>query len=262
MINIRCSVLLAVSPIVFLLIVSFPYYSNAERIEQSTASESFTGYLFKELPRNLMSGARKGVSPLNIALVGLSLQSALVLDRSGADRSVQDEIRGTFGGYEDIGTYGGAWYTLSGIVLSSYIVARLKDDPKMIEASKALIEGQILAQLATGALKLSVRRERPDGSNKLSFPSGHASATFALASTLQTFYGSLVGVPAYAFASYVAISRLSDNRHFLSDVLVGAALGVAAGRGAALAHNRQKSPVTLLPYSNGDGGGLALMVTW
>ncbi|MEM4658498.1 MAG: phosphatase PAP2 family protein [Candidatus Methanosuratincola sp.] len=245
-----------------LLLMSFPYCPCAEGIEQNVSGESFTGYLFKELPRNVISGVANSASPINIAILGLSLQGALVLDRSGADRSVQDDLRGTFGGYEDVGTYGGAWYTLTGIVLSSYVVARLRDDPKMIEASKALIEGQILTQIATGTLKLSVRRERPDGSSPLSFPSGHASATFALASTLQTFYGGRVGIPAYAFASYVALSRLSENKHFLSDVLVGAALGSVVGRGVALAHKRQISPFTLLPYSGGEGGGLALVVTW
>ena len=54
------------------------------------------------------------------------------------------------------------------------------------------------------ALKYTVRRERPDGSNNKSFPSGHAASAFATATVLQRHYGWKVGAPAYALGSYVA----------------------------------------------------------
>jgi hypothetical protein len=77
---------------------------------------------------------------------------------------------------------------------------------------------------------VAVRRDRPiqlDGqqSKTYSFPSGHAAITFAAATVLQQHLGYCAAIPTYAIASYVAMSRLHDNRHYASDVVFGAALG-------------------------------------
>ncbi|GAA4898716.1 phosphatase PAP2 family protein [Ferrimonas pelagia] len=77
------------------------------------------------------------------------------------------------------------------------------------------------------ALKSSVDAERPDGSSNDSFPSGHATNTFAAASYLQQRYGWEYGVPAYALASWTAVSRVNTDHHRWGDVLAGAALGMA-----------------------------------
>ncbi len=118
----------------------------------------------------------------------------------------------------------------------------------------------------TSAVKLSVGRERPDGSGSRfssSFPSGHVSGSFAFASVFDVMYGYKVGIPLYAFASFVGLSRLSDNKHFLSDVLFGAALGSAIGRGVAKIHkNEKKGNFTVMPYSDGRSMGIAFALTW
>src|SRR5204863_8907608 len=89
--------------------------------------------------------------------------------------------------------------------------------------------GQIVSQVLTQSLKYSVNRDRPDG-DKYSFPSGHASTTFATASILHQHFGWKVGIPSYTIASYVAMSRLPSNRHYLSDVIFGSAIGIVVGR--------------------------------
>jgi membrane-associated phospholipid phosphatase len=61
-------------------------------------------------------------------------------------------------------------------------------------------------------------------------PSGHATVTFAAATVLQQHLGYRAGIPTYLIASYVALSRLHDNRHFASDVAMGAATGIIIGR--------------------------------
>ena len=63
-----------------------------------------------------------------------------------------------------------------------------------------------------------------------SFPSGHSAVTFAAATVLQQHLGWKAAVPTYLVASYVAMSRLHDNRHFASDVVAGAAEGIIIGR--------------------------------
>jgi len=71
-----------------------------------------------------------------------------------------------------------------------------------------MLSAQIVAQVLTQAIKISTRRERPDLSNKHSFPSGHASATFATATVLQRHLGWKAAVPTYSIATYVAMSRM------------------------------------------------------
>lgn len=85
----------------------------------------------------------------------------------------------------------------------------------------------------TAAMKGVFRRERPDGSNKSSFPSGHASNAFTLAAVAERHYGWKVGVPAYTVAGLIGISRLQQNKHYPTDVVAGATLGYIVGRTVA-----------------------------
>ena len=82
----------------------------------------------------------------------------------------------------------------------------------------------------TTLLKEVVHRERPNGEDDLSFPSGHASNAFALAVVAERHYGWKAGLPAYTLASAIAVSRLQRNKHYLSDVMAGATLGYIVGR--------------------------------
>lgn len=81
---------------------------------------------------------------------------------------------------------------------------------------------------ATEALKFIVGRERPDGSDHRSFPSGHTSTAFQAASFIQIRYGWAGGIPALAGATFVGYSRVRAHRHYVSDVVAGAVLGTAS----------------------------------
>jgi hypothetical protein len=92
-----------------------------------------------------------------------------------------------------------------------------------------LLRAQISATSWTYSTKYIVGRTRPNGEPR-SFPSGHASSTFATAMVLQEHYGWMVGVPAFAAAIYTAASRITAGKHWASDVVVGGAVGVASAR--------------------------------
>lgn len=102
-----------------------------------------------------------------------------------------------------------------------------------------------------------MQRTRPDGT-QYSFPSGHAATTFATATVLQRHLGWKAGVPAYAFATYVAASRVQVKRHYLSDVTMGAAIGIIAGRSVTL--GRGDARFALSPSAVPGGGGVNF--TW
>lgn len=96
------------------------------------------------------------------------------------------------------------------------------DDP---EGRERLLVSYALTMGATYSLKSATGVERPDGSDRLGFPSAHTASAFSGASFLQRRYGWDVGLPAYLGASYVGWSRVNAERSQVGDVLAGALLG-------------------------------------
>ena len=117
-----------------------------------------------------------------------------------------------------------------GGALATYGAGKLWSKPGIEDLGRDLVRAQIVTQSFTFAIKRAVGRERPDGSSHRSFPSGHASTSFATATVFQRHYGWKAGIPAYAVAGFIATSRLNESRHYLSDVVFGAALGIMVGR--------------------------------
>lgn len=97
--------------------------------------------------------------------------------------------------------------------------------------------------------KYTIGKERPDGSDNLSFPSGHTSSAFSGASFLARRYGWDVGLPAYLAASFTGYSRVHANRHDEWDVLAGAALAI--GINHWLVSPQANSTVSVLPTDQG-----------
>lgn len=81
------------------------------------------------------------------------------------------------------------------------------------------------------SLKYSTKVERPDGSDRFSFPSGHTATAFMTATMLAKEYGfrsPWVGIGAYTVASATGLMRMANNKHWLSDVLTGAGIGIVS----------------------------------
>ena len=85
--------------------------------------------------------------------------------------------------------------------------------------------------MSTYAIKSLSQRQRPDGSNNYSFPSGHTSNSFLAAELINQIEGMPLSVPFYLLSINTALSRINDKKHFLSDVVFGAAIGISIGKG-------------------------------
>jgi membrane-associated phospholipid phosphatase len=88
-------------------------------------------------------------------------------------------------------------------------------------------------------LKKITREPRPDASSFDSFPSGHTAEAFMAATFLHKEYGKdhpWLSVAAYTTATGVGVLRVMNNRHWVSDVLVGAGIGVFSTNLAYLTH--------------------------
>ena len=145
--------------------------------------------------------------------------------------------------------------TLLGSASAVYAVGRIKDQPKVSHLGMDLIESLAMAEALTQTLKYTTRRERPDHSSKNSFPSGHAADTFAFATALERHLNWKYSILAYGFSSYVALSRLPANRHWLSDAVFGSAVGIIAGRTVTSHESERPFPVAVMAVH----GGMAIM---
>jgi membrane-associated phospholipid phosphatase len=99
---------------------------------------------------------------------------------------------------------------------------------KDYEGLKEYACATIFTGITTMAIKYTARRKRPDGSDNYSFPSGHSSFSFNGATFLYRRYGITWGIPAYAVASFVGFSRVAKQKHYITDVIFGAGIGIAS----------------------------------
>ncbi len=111
----------------------------------------------------------------------------------------------------------------------------LKDMTLIYIASNAIMFGTV------EGLKLITKRSRPDSSDNESFPSAHTSFVFLAADMLHFEYGSKsvwISIAGYTTAAAVGFMRILNNKHWASDVLVGAGIGIFSNRISYLLFNK------------------------
>lgn len=194
----------------------------------------------------------------NLVVAGLGGGAALAVhpwdqDTNAHLRSHYDLVNDI---YAPAKYYGGTPIQIA-LSVGTYAYGRIFDEPKVSHLGMDLLRAQIIAESIVEPLKFAVGRERPDGSNNQSFPSGHAAATFAGATIIERHLGWKYAWAGYAIAAYVASSRLHDNVHYLSDVVFGSAVGVISGRTVT---QHGASYWTFVPATTPDGGMVILMM--
>jgi membrane-associated phospholipid phosphatase len=150
--------------------------------------------------------------------------------------------------YTDIGRVLGDGWIQGSAALTTYGVGLAIRDRATIHVGSDLIRAQALNAVITRVFKLTAQRKRPGGSSD-SLPSGHSSATFATASVLGGHFGWRAALPAYAAAGFVGWTRVRDRAHWLSDVVVGAAVGTIVGRTVTNGHRERTW--ALVPSASG-----------
>ncbi|MEH6305937.1 phosphatase PAP2 family protein [Olivibacter sp. CPCC 100613] len=108
-----------------------------------------------------------------------------------------------------------------------------------INRSAILLKGELMMSALVFTAKSSFHNLRPDGSTYNSFPSGHTAQAFAAATFLTEEYGSTykwMPYVAYGAASCVGGLRMANNRHYISDVLLGAGIGILTMKVAYWTH--------------------------
>jgi membrane-associated phospholipid phosphatase len=220
--------------------------------EQTKPTRSFFPALFHNLGDDIKHMPRRNslywlAAGTGVALAVHPYDEDLVRRMDNADTAEK---------YFKVGKVVGSLPFLLGTSTVTYLVGRHKGSGRVQHLGMDLIEATLLSEGLTQIIKYSVRRERPirdDGTRApgFAFPSGHSAGTFAAATVLQQHLGWKWAVPTYSIATYVAVSRMVDQRHFASDVAFGAAEGIIVGRSVTWhGRNYYASPM-LLPKGAG-----------
>ncbi len=149
-------------------------------------------------------------------------------------------------------------FTLPPLALC-YVVGRTTHDDRLSRVGAMGVESFVLAGAISSTVKFVAHRHRPSsgdgpwvwdgpsssGSDQ-SFPSGHTTSAFSVATVIAGEYHEKgwVAPVAYGLATLTGLARIHDDAHWASDVFAGAAVGYLSGR-AVLHWNAQKGPWTI-----------------
>jgi membrane-associated phospholipid phosphatase len=197
------------------------------------------------------------------------------------DADIRDKLQGakssSLDKAADVGDILGNPFLHIGLAAALYSGAIIADSPKYKELGEMLGESVILADATTLVLKQAIGRARPFvAGDKSSFrpfqfkndydsmPSMHTSSSFAMASVLSATSESILAkLTYYAAATFVGFSRMYKDKHWASDIVLGAAIGELCGRVVTRYHvELGKSRLTLAPMATQDGVSLALLGRW
>ena len=187
-------------------------------------------------PRESVHVVRWWEAAIAAGAVGLVSISDLRVDHWVQDQrsAHSDDIARAF-------KWGGSPEVAFGVPAAMFVTGLATRSPKLQRGAGRVLGSVVLAGVTTGALKFTVGRFRPDEatsqyifrpfSNHDAFPSGHATLAFSLATSLsEEIRRPWATALLYAGATGTAWSRLNDHKHWLSDVLAGATIGITSGK--------------------------------
>ncbi len=208
----------------------------------------------KELPACIWDDTKATFTdPWTLVAMGAAGAAGIAINASGADDKVESHFtrhRPQLSKFGDMaGDIGGNPGLHFGVAGAMYFTSLAAGDTKTYETSKALINALSINGLTTLALKGIVRTGSPND-DPFGWSSGHTSSTFCLATVMHEAYGPLVGVPLFAFASFVGYERIDARNHDFSDVISGAIIGIAIGHAVMQNHQPKILGFEVIPWAD------------
>jgi len=148
--------------------------------------------------------------------------------------------------------YGNGWF-VGGVSVGSVAAGSLTGSEGLVHFGGDRGRSFVSSGLICLGVKVLVNRPRPSG-GPYSFPSGHTTTAFSTVPIAWHHAGWLAGVGAGAIATLTGLGRLEESKHYTSDIIVGAALGLVVGR-AVIAQRRKAEWLDHLAVT-GDSVGL------
>lgn len=273
--------------IVLILMLATGLTVRAQTPPNSTTTPSLEREFFKNIlndqkaiwtaPFRLQRRDTKWVIPSSIGFMAL-----VTTDRITGDEIAESKRQVKM---SHIVSQGGSVYGLGTVAGAFYLFGRTKNNERARETGLLSAEALVNSMIVETALKGITQRARPsagverseffDGGN--SFPSGHSTQAWAVATVIANEYhdNRVVQIAAYGAASAVSVARFTGHKHYLSDVVVGSALGYVIGKYVYTTHHRKSldsdgedGPVTQLwrpdvtPQFNRRTQTYGLRLTW
>ena len=249
---VRSHCLFAMIQFILMLSTGFAVYAQT-----TTPSPTPTPSLEKEFFRNVLRDQKAiWTAPLRLERAdakwmvpsGVGLAALFTTDRMTGDEISES---GRPGKASKILSYPGSIYGLGGVAATFYVVGRKKRDYRARETGVLSAEALVDSLVVVQAMKAITQRVRPHGGEDRSeffdggdsFPSGHSIQAWSVATVVANEYHDRrpVKIAAYGIASAVSVARVTGGKHYISDVLVGSALGYGIGRYVYHAHHREDS---------------------
>lgn len=146
--------------------------------------------------------------------------------------------RGSIDNLSDFGNLYGSGVTLAAATGGILGAGALAHSREWRRAGGEMTRSLLYTGVVVTTLKVAFHRTRPNG-GPYSFPSGHTAAAFSVAPILARRFGLHAALPAYLFAIGTGMGRMEDRKHYLSDVVFGAAVGTAIGLSVATGDENQ-----------------------
>ena len=194
-------------------------------------------------PFNLHKDDAKWMVPSTIGLMALFATDRITGDEIAEFHHLSTTSR--------VLSYPGSTYGVAAAAASFYLLGREKHNERARETGILIAEGSIDSFIVFSALKVTTQRGRPQTGRErseffeggTSFPSGHSTQAWTVATIVANEYHDkrAVQIAAYSIASAVSFARFAGGRHYISDVVVGSALGYGIGKYVYRAHHRQNT---------------------
>ena len=204
-------------------------------------------------------------SARNIFYVGTGLTlTVLIFEDSLVDYTQKDLSNDKpLGSFSKFGDLAGQMLP-NAIYALGQTLAGVSGDKLGYSRAIGMLKASAYSSTFTSVLKYSIREPRPGATTERnSFPSGHSTTAFAFSGYIYEEHGWKWGIPAMAMASFVGISRINDNRHYLHDVLAGMTIGMMYGVGLSKIDKDKRSVgdneagISIVPLFDSTTRGLA-----
>lgn len=197
-------------------------------------------------------------NPVNLVILGTAYGGSLALQQGGVDDSVEDHFdrahRHFDGAWRDAFGFAGNPGTHLALAGAWYLLGQQTQDEKTYDVGKTMFSALMINGMTVMFGQLATSDRGPNGEFG-TFPSGHTSSSFVMASVLHRAYGHLVGAPLYGLATLVAAERIDSGEHYISDVVMGGVLGLVIGHTVAAGREPEFYGWKLVPYVSPYSGG-------
>lgn len=206
----------------------------------------------------------------DVSLYAAGVGAVMLLDKpvyEEVQRNRTESIDDFASTVQDLGSY-----PSFGIMGAFYVAgALLEDERARTVAMDAFASSLVSAGMITTTLKVAAGRSRPneeEGAYRFkpfggdhSFPSGHTTQAFSLASVIAEHYDERwIDITSYGMATLVGLARIEQEAHFPSDVVAGAVIGTLVGKAIVRYNKGHRTGITLTPAGDGQTTGAYLRI--